>query len=139
MRYWDPSGIVATLGTQPDPRSRASLLAEDPGAVTWWASKVECSSALFRLRRDQKIDERVSTQAFQKLETFFEACLEVAPMEEVRKRAIRLLRIHPLRAADALQLAAALVASREDPSSLPLVTSDEKLKHAAETEGFTVL
>jgi predicted nucleic acid-binding protein len=139
VRYWDPSAIVATLGTQTDPRGRASLLAEDLGAVTWWASKIECSSALFRLRREEKIDERVLTQALRKLGTFFESCLEVAPSEEVRKRAIRLLRIHALSASDALQLAAALVASREDPASLPLVTSDEKLKHAAETEGFTVL
>ena len=52
---------------------------------------------------------------------------------------MRLLRIHPLRAADALQLGAALVAAREDPSSLALVTSDDQLKQAAEREGFLVL
>jgi predicted nucleic acid-binding protein len=139
VKYWDPSAIVATLGSQPDPHARISLLEEDPGAVTWWASRIECSSALFRLRRNEEIDERALTQALRKLQMFFESCFEVAPSEEVRKRAIRLLRIHPLRAADALQLAAALMASREDPSSLSLVTNDEKLKHAAETEGFEVL
>lgn len=138
MKYWDPSAIVSLLGTEPDPEGRTVLLRQDGQAVTWWASKVECSSALCRLRREQAIDERGLTQALRKLETFFEACLEVAPSEEVRKRAIRLLRIHPLRAGDALQLAAALVACREDPSSLPLITNDEKLKEAAQREGFAV-
>lgn len=139
MTYWDPSAIVSLLGSEPDPEGRTALIRQDPEAVTWWASKVECSSALCRLRREGAIDDAGLTQAVRKLEMFLDSCLEVAPSEEVRKRAIRLLRLHALRAGDALQLAAALVASREDPSSLPLVTSDGKLKEAAQKEGFAVL
>lgn len=50
----------------------------------------------------------------------------------------RLLRVHALRAADALQLAAAIAASEADPASLKLVTLDERLAEAARREGFPV-
>ena len=65
--------------------------------------------------------------------------LEIEPLEQVRRRAIRLLRLHPLRAADALQLAAALTASDEDPQRLDLVSSNDRLSAAARREGFRVL
>lgn len=50
----------------------------------------------------------------------------------------RLLRVHALRAADALQLAAAIAASEADPASLDLVMLDEQLAEAARREGFPV-
>jgi predicted nucleic acid-binding protein len=46
---------------------------------------------------------------------------------------------HPLRAADALQLGAALFAADGDPQSLELVTLDRRLADAARREGFPVL
>jgi hypothetical protein len=46
------------------------------------------------------------------------------------------LRVHPLRAADALQLAAAFVAAERRPSSLEIVTLDQRLAAAARKEGF---
>jgi uncharacterized protein len=139
VKYWDTSAVVATLGAEQDSRGRTALVEDGGQAVAWWATRVECASALFRLRREEVIDEAVLTRAFKKMDVFFEKCVEVGPSEEVRKRAIRILRTHPLRAADALQLAAALVACREDPASLPFISSDQGLKAAAESEGFTVL
>jgi hypothetical protein len=139
VRYWDSSAIISLLVTEANSPSRSSLLEEDPQVVTWWASRVECASGLNRLCREQSLDEKGLIQALGNLEAFCEACLEVLPSEEVRKRALRLLRVHPLRAADALQLAAALAAAHEDPSSLSLVTGDDQLRQAAEKEGFAVL
>ncbi len=65
--------------------------------------------------------------------------VEIEPVEQVRRRAIRLLRLHPLHAADALQLAAALTAADEDPQRLDVVSSDDRLSAAARREGFRVL
>ena len=74
------------------------------------------------------------------LQTLRGAWLEVQPTERVRRRALRLLlRVHALRGADALQLAAALTAAEEDPASLEFVSSDARLSTAAEREGFKVL
>ena len=49
------------------------------------------------------------------------------------------LSVHPLRAADALQLAAALLASDHEPQRMEVVCLDERLSEAARIEGFTVL
>jgi predicted nucleic acid-binding protein len=64
---------------------------------------------------------------------------EMQPTARLRQHAQRLLRVHPLRAADALQLAAALTAARGDPSMLELVCLDQRLTEAAHREGFRVL
>jgi predicted nucleic acid-binding protein len=63
---------------------------------------------------------------------------EVATIERVREQAHRLLEIHPLRAADALQLASALIASTDQSAGFGFVTFDDLLATAAESEGFAV-
>lgn len=139
MRYWDSSALISLFVTEPGSAARVSLLKEDARVVCWWGSRIECASALNRLARERSLDEKGLAHALGNADAFFATCLEVLPSEEVRRRALRLLRVHPLRAADALQLGAALVVAREDPSSLVLVTSDDRLKLAAEREGFLVL
>jgi len=57
----------------------------------------------------------------------------------LRDAARRLLRVHDLRAADALQLAAALAAAEGRPMTLTLLCLDDRLGAAAEREGFPVL
>jgi len=54
----------------------------------------------------------------------------------VREQAQRALRLHPPRAADSLQLAAALVAATHQPGALPFVCLDERLDDAAVRERF---
>jgi predicted nucleic acid-binding protein len=64
---------------------------------------------------------------------------EIEPGSQVRSLARRLLRVHDLRAADALQLAAAVVGTEHHPALLPLVTLDRRLANAARLEGFPVV
>ena len=64
---------------------------------------------------------------------------EVQPGELVRQRAERLLAIHPLRSADAFQLAAALIWAQENPQGLEMVCFDQNLREAGHKEGFTLL
>jgi hypothetical protein len=47
--------------------------------------------------------------------------------------------VHPLRAADALQLAAAFVAAERRPASLQVITLDERLADAMRKEGFALI
>jgi hypothetical protein len=63
----------------------------------------------------------------------------VVNVTAVAARAKRLLAVHPLRATDALQLAAALVAADEQPATRPFVTLDHALVEIARREGFEVL
>jgi uncharacterized protein len=111
----------------------------DLEVVVWWATEIECASAISRKERDGVLAPPQALAALRKLESLQLSWQELQPSEAVRGTARRLLRVHPLRAADALQLAAAIAAVEGDPSSLQLVTRDERLADAATREGFPVL
>lgn len=117
----------------------AAVLDEDPAVVTWWGTTVECASGLARLERDGALDRRGMTQALDRLRHAASGWAEVPATPAVREQAVRLVRNHPLRAADAVQLAAAIVASDFQPSALEFVTLDARQASAAEREGFRVI
>jgi predicted nucleic acid-binding protein len=110
----------------------------DPEIVAWWGSSIECASAIARRERDGLIDGRATAGAIERLDVLGAAWLEMQPSAPIRRTAIRLLRVHPLRAGDALQLAAALTAGEGDASSLVFVTLDDRLALAAAREGFPI-
>ena len=139
MKYWDSSALVALLVEEPESARRRETVRRDPMIVTWWGSRIECASALNRLEREGRFEGGGFDRSMDQLGLLAEAWIEIEPLEQVRKRAMRLLRLHPLRAADALQLAAALTAADEDPQRLDLVSNDDRLSRAAHREGFTVL
>ena len=60
-------------------------------------------------------------------------------MEIVRRYAERVVETHPIRAADALQIGAALVAAEDNPASIAFVSLDRNRAEAAEREGFHVI
>ena len=139
MKYWDSSALVALVVDEPQSAERRATIRRDPVIVTWWGSRIECASALNRLEREHRFEGDGLDLSMDQLGLLSASWLEIEPLEQVRKRAIRLLRVHPLRAADALQLAAALTAADEDPERLDLVSSDDRLSGAARREGFRVL
>ena len=100
---------------------------------------MECVSALARLERDGALDPQAAVLAFDRLKQLAAGWHEVDPSDIVREVAARFLRVHPLRAADALQLAAAFIAAEQRPASLEMITLDERLASAAQKEGFTVI
>jgi hypothetical protein len=77
-------------------------------------------------------------QAKRRLDAVAGHWIEIDGLSAVRARAERILAVHPLRAADALQLAAASVLSRDRPH-WPFVTGDMQLARVAELEGFDVI
>ncbi|MBO0735351.1 MAG: type II toxin-antitoxin system VapC family toxin [Alphaproteobacteria bacterium] len=136
MKFWDASAIVPLLVAEPMTPALQALAASDPEMLVWWGSEVECGSALARLERAGALNVRTAALAFVRLEQFADAWHEVEPSDIVRENALRFLRVHPLRVADALQLAAAFVAAEHRPPSLLMVTLDERLADAALKEGF---
>jgi hypothetical protein len=139
VRFWDASAIVPLLISETTSQRLRALAASDPTMAVWWASEVECVSALVRREREAMLDARTLEIALRQLRQFAEAWLEVEPSGLVRETAARILRVHALRAADALQLAAAFAAAERRPASLEMVTLDERLAGVARKEGFTVV
>ena len=139
MRFWDSSAIVPLLVEQPSSARVIEVYGQDPEIGVWWATEVECASALARLERDGTFDAGEASAASERLASVASDWLEVEPRDPVRRTAIRLLRTHALRAADAMQIAAALALASQDPSTLEVVTLDTALARAAEREGLRVI
>lgn len=139
MRYWDSSALVPLVVEEAGTERRQQLQRQDSRVVTWWGTWIECAWALNRLHRDGGLDAGELNQALAKLNRAAADWLRIRPSERVRQRALRLLRVHPLRAADALQLAAALSACGDNAETLAMVCSDRRLSEAAVKEGFQVL
>ncbi len=137
MKFWDASAVVPLCLDQPASPQAKAFLQEDPAIVVWWGSTVECWSAFARLRRDRVITQDEEDLARTHLETLERSWVEIHPTGEVRGHAARLLKLHTLRAGDALQLAAALVWAGSPPSGA-MVVLDRVLREAARLEGFTV-
>lgn len=139
MRFWDASAVVPLLITESSTRRLQTLLSDDSGMLVWWGTRVECMSSLARREREGATDDRILVEAFRRLQEFEIRWQEIDPSDVVRETATRFVRVHPLRAADALQLAAAFVAAEQRPGSLNVVTLDDRLADAARKEGFAVI
>lgn len=138
MKFWDASAIVPLLVAEASTTPLQALAAKDGAMLVWWGSYVECAAAIARLERDGALDDEDAGRAFDRLKRVAEAWHEVEPSNAIRDAAVRFLRVHPLRAADALQLGAAFIAAGFEPGTLALVTRDERLAAAARKEGFAV-
>jgi predicted nucleic acid-binding protein len=107
MKFWDSSAVIPLLVTESMSASIQRLFEDDPVIVACWATEIECTSAIARRQRTGHIREEVVAEGFNRLNALREGWHEVEPGEEIRESAKRLLRVHDLRTADALQLAAA--------------------------------
>lgn len=139
MKYWDSSAVVPLLAEDAATDRVQAVYGEDSTMIVWWGTPVECMSALARLEREERLDTVSITKAARRLKQMQRLWQEVQPLETLRDIAMRLLRVHPLRAVDSLQLAAAIVASEHRPSTMEFVCLDARLALAAQREGFNVI
>jgi uncharacterized protein len=139
VKFWDASAIVPLLVAESATSSLQALARRDSDMLAWWGSQVECASVVARLERHAFLDRKAAAFAFDRLKQLANGWHEIEPSEIIRENAVRFLRVHPLRAADALQLAAAFLASERRPSSLEFVTLDDRLADAARKEGFGLI
>src|SRR5206468_11897327 len=108
---------------------------EDVNQAVWCLTEVEVTSAISRrVREGIETDDERSARI--QLNFLMSRWTEITSLEGVRARALRVLSTHALRAADALQLAAALVWCDERTESLPFVCLDDRLADAARKERF---
>ncbi len=138
MKFWDSSALVALLVEEEATVPLRDLYLGEPGTIAWWGTPVECASAVARLEREGQLSPQAVTEALERLDALARHWHRIEPVDAVLETARRLLRVHPLRAADSLQLAAAFLASEGRPSTLEFVCVDNRLVIAAQREGFLV-
>jgi hypothetical protein len=136
VKFWDASAVAALLLDAPARGPLLDLLDGDPVMLAWWGTPAECVSAIARREREGALGLSDVTAALERLDGLARVWQEILPGDAVRSTARRLLRVHPLRAADSMHLAAAIVAAEHEPVSLPFVCLDERLSEAASREGF---
>lgn len=138
VNYWDTSAIVPLLVEENSTSVREAEFGSGSPVVTCWSTALEVRSALERLRREGVLPESSLRAAENRFAVLRRQWLVVRPGDFCRERAERLLRIHPLRAADALQLASALVACGENTKDAEFHCGDVPLCTAARLEDFSV-
>ena len=139
MSFWDSSALIAVLVPQAGSDGLEEILRHEEPPSVWWGTSVECISAIARLKRSGSLNPLGATAAIGRLRNLETKWLEIEPSLSLRNRARELLEVHPLRAADALQLAAALAAAEDDPAGFDFVCLDQRLCDAARREGFPIL
>jgi uncharacterized protein len=136
--FWDSSALVSLCVRQPaSPRAHSLHSRFQP--VVWWGSLVEIQSAFCRLCRDGDITQAERQDAQSRLRLLSAAWREILPGDRVREFAFLLLESYPLRAADSLQLAAAMIWCDQNPAGRRFICGDRRLSEAAESAGFLVL
>ena len=139
MNFWDTSALVALGVAEPHRRTALCILEADDRMAVWWGAPVEYVAALSRRERDGSLAATEVSEHLARLHALSQVWYEIQPGRRIRMMAQRLLRVHPLRAADSLQLAAALAVAEGEPSGVGFVCFDARLNRAASREGFAIL
>lgn len=138
MKFWDSSALVPLIANEENTEYCLGVLGDDPRVLIWCLSPIEVMGVLCRRLREGVITSEEFGNTKEQLRIVLEHAAEITAIAKVRARALRILETHPLKAADACQLAAALVGCKEEPERLAMVCLDERLKNAALKEGFIV-
>jgi len=139
LKYWDSSALIPLLVEEPSSSSIRAVLQEKSSIVSWWGTPVECLSALWRRKREGRLDNLSFLRVRERFDRLMEEIDLVAPTSAVRERTFRFLGLHHLTSADALQLASALRWSHDETKGVGFVCLDERLRSAALMQGFRVL
>lgn len=133
--FWDSSALVPLFVRQTI-TARARSWYKNFEIVTWWATPVEMASALARLLRMKELTPAEWMKARKSIVELAETFFVIPPNAALKVKAIELVEQYDLRAADSLQLAAALAWCEEAPQGRKFLTADERLRQAATLAGF---
>jgi uncharacterized protein len=136
--FWDTSALVPICIYHATTLQARTLLRKY-APVAWWGSFVEVHSAIARLHREKQINDDMRQNALMRLTLLTRSWNEILPSEDLRQLAGNLLHRYPLRAADSMQLAAALTWCQQKPAQKIFLCDDKKLSEAATLSGFTVI
>jgi hypothetical protein len=137
VAFWDSSALIPLCVSQPQ-TATARLLYESYRIVTWRGTQVEIMSGLTRLDRTGEITHDRFLIGKQIAKEIMRDWISVDSIESIAGSACLLLELYPLRAADALQLAAALAWCEGRPRGNVFLTFDKRLGEAAKLAGFTL-
>jgi len=136
--FWDSSSLVP-LCAREQATPVVQVLSANYSMAVWWSTPVEIRGAFARLLRMGQLTPNGHVQAQVVLDRIRSVWQEIPPSEELRERAERLVDRFPLKAADAQQLASALVWCLDRPKGRVFISGDRQLLDAARQLGFQAI
>jgi uncharacterized protein len=134
--FWDTSALVPLCVRQSN-TPHAMALYKRYQAVVWWATSVEIASALARLVRMQLLAPADWAKARHLASRLADTWSVIQPFDVIRTKATKIIERYDLRAAGALQMAAALEWCQDTPRGRVLLMGDDRLLQAATLVGFS--
>jgi hypothetical protein len=139
MRFWDSSALIPLLIREKSSETMRAILINDRHIAASVITPVEIESALWRRRHHGDFDAEEHSDAEETFAELTRSWSEIGDIIIARGIALDLLSRHVLRAADAIQLATAVIAAGSNRVPLAFITLDRELAAAARAEGFAVL
>jgi predicted nucleic acid-binding protein len=137
IAFWDSSALIP-LCVEQEQTEKATALFANYAVTVWWSTQVEIISGLTRLLRMEEIGQDELLSGKQVAQTIAATWARINPSARIEAQACSLLEMHPLSAADSLQLAAALEWCEGKPSGNVFLAFDKRLREAAGLAGFTL-
>jgi predicted nucleic acid-binding protein len=135
--FFDTSAIVPLCVAQQSSQKARQIYRSFARQVVAWAASIEATGAIYRAVRLGGLSESNARRALGRLAELEKRWSEIIAGDRVRSIAITVLSNYDLRAADAVQLASALVWCKEKPRNRSFVCFDRKLAAAVRAVGFT--
>ena len=133
--FWDASALVPLCAGQVS-TPRAVKHYKNFQIAVWWATPVEIAGALARLARMSQLTPTELAKAQLIAKKLAGEWVVIHPTDALLNRALDAVSRYGLRAADALQLAAALEWCHDSPQGVVFLTADKRLRQAANLAGF---
>ena len=140
MRFWDSSALFPLIIDDFHTARARVILSTDDSIVSSFITPVEISSAIWRRRHARLLSSEADRAADAQFASLSNRWVTLGEISDITATALSVVSRHALRAGDAIQLAAALVArAKLRTVRLEFVTFDIRLASAAREEGLRVL
>ena len=140
MRYYDTSALVKQYLQEAGSKLVLELLKSGERVYTASLTYAETHAAFSRRTREGRLTRETTKRLALRFDKDWESYDIVVLSENVFRLARQMLYRHPLRSADAIHLASALLLARTSPrSSWSFVCADGRLCDAAKSEGFQAI
>ena len=136
--FWDTSALLPLLCRDSFSSRSRELLRQYSTIISWWGTSVEVHAAFFRMQKEGRLKAGDVEIALQLFADFRLRWREILPVERLRELAEDSCRRYEIRSADAMQLAAALIWSNEQPRGRNFICFHNRLLNAARAAGFLV-
>lgn len=138
MRYFDTSALVKQyFSLETGSKTVRELLKSGEKVFTAALTYVETHAAFARRRRERILSPQVTRRLALRFDKDWETYEVILLNQDVLALARQILYRHPLRSADAVHLASALLLARKTPATAwEFVCADQRLGAAASIEGL---